>query len=273
VTIGIAAKCFNDRCLVMASDRRISFGDVVPAAENAALKELNIGVRWRALFTASDTSHAIPVAIQVQDALRPSTGTPRREHPEDVERAFREAYQQVRRQQATDSILSPYDLSLEEFRKLGGQWGDEFQLLSKKLREFDLGVEFLVCGFAENGFSQMFLVKNPGRIKPLFEMDYWAIGSGDYMALATLVQRPLSMLPIGECVYRVCEAKFAAETAAGVGKETTLTVMNHDGHSVNITHMVSEFRKRWEVSRNERVPEEVYAPVHSILKSEGILNR
>jgi hypothetical protein len=58
VTIGIAAKSYNARYIVMASDLEVSFGDVIPAAENAMIKEFYVGSLRCALFDGNDIGSA-----------------------------------------------------------------------------------------------------------------------------------------------------------------------------------------------------------------------
>ena len=201
VTIAIAAKCYLDQCIVMVSDRRVSFQDVVPAADNMMLKELTMGHRWCALF-AGDTGPAIPVAQRARFLL--ASFVPPRANPGDedyeslaqAKRAVREAYQQEWTELATDEILRPCGLTIDELKRLGhAHLGPEYATLNKALRSFDLGIEFLVCGFDHLGFGHLFVVKNPGKVQSLGQMDYWAVGSGTYMALASLTGRPLGLTP------------------------------------------------------------------------------
>jgi hypothetical protein len=268
VTIGIAARALN--CIVMASDLRASFGDDLPAADMALLKQLYVTRHWRTVFAADDAGAARPVLHRVHEILaQPTSHNP--ESSAQVRQAFREAYQQERRQQVTDSILSPYDLTLEQFKALGYKTlGPEFTTVGKALRAFDLKVEFLVCGFPEEGMSELFTISNPGVIhNPA--LDYWAVGSGFYMALQALVKRSLLTLPIQDVVYRVCEAKFSAESARGVGPDTVLTVLHRTGILAQMgPDEIKAMRERWEASRKEEIPEDLGRVIKSALERHGI---
>jgi hypothetical protein len=79
----------------------------------------------------------------------------------------------------------------------------------------------------------MFKVSSPGNVTNLDHLGYYAIGSGTKMALASLNLRPLDNLSAGGLAYRLCEAKFSTETAAGAA--TTGFFMNMHGYSSPMT--------------------------------------
>ena len=146
------------------------------------------------------------------------------------------------------------------FRSLLGQAvaGTQLDMAGKSLREFDLGIDFLVCGFGDQIQAQMFLVGNPGRIRPLGQLDYWAIGKGDYMALASLALRPIGTMSVEDVVYRACEAKFIAESSNTVGPDTTVSIMDSAGQQIPLLQRdVETMRERYQASRSERAPKEI----------------
>jgi ATP-dependent protease HslVU (ClpYQ) peptidase subunit len=256
VTIGIAARSLVDACFVLVSDRRVTLGEenLIPAADNAMLKELFIVRRWRALF-AGDTAYAVPIVDRVREKLKPIVEAPT---GAQVKTAFREAFQEEYRMHAADEILSRYNLTFEEFKKAGRALGAGLNEVMEELKAFRLGITFLVCGFSETQYAQMFCITDPGRIRELHQMDYWAIGSGVYHALSALTGRPIASLPISEVVYRCCEAKFVAESASGIGPDTTVHVMNANGEDVSIrTEDLELMRKVWKVSLINPAPKEI----------------
>jgi hypothetical protein len=240
------------------SDRRITLDDsagIVPAADNAMIKELPVHRRWRALF-AGNSAYAVPIVNRVREQLNLSAESPT---TEDVMRAFRVAFQTERREHVSDEILSPYNLTFTELKQVGAHLGEYFGTLMQDIKNFKLGIRFLVCGFEAEFFSRMFVVSDPGRIQSLDQMDYWAIGEGDYLALSTLTARPIASLRIPEVVYRCCEAKFVADSTLGsVGPDTTVHVMNSKGEDTLIqTRDVKIMRERWKASRKESSPIEI----------------
>jgi 20S proteasome alpha/beta subunit len=279
VTIGIAARC-NAGYVVMASDRRISFGGAIPAADNQMIKQFNVGRRWQALFAGDDIGPAIPLIQRARDLLQERNRPPLTPKDEDFESerdvkfSMREAYRIERLEYASDKILSPSNLTPEELKFLGyAGLGSEFTILNRALRSFDLGIEFLVCGFDWRGFGKIFMVKNPGRIQNIGLLDYWAIGSGANIALAHLVTRPIGILPIAEVVYRVCEAKFSTESAdLGIGADTTVSVMNRHGLEGHLSEVeIRTIRQEWEESKQKRSSSDTRWAIENRLKDQGVL--
>jgi len=91
------------------------------------------------------------------------------------------------------------------------------------------------------------VVSDPGIVRDYDEPGYWAIGSGAYAALSTLAARKQSRLRfLPETIYNVCEAKCAAETAVGVGRDTYVTI--HDGGRWTALqdNGLAELRQEWE---------------------------
>src|ERR1700685_1769898 len=69
VTNGIAAKAHFKQCVVLASDLRVSFGDTIPSADMAQIKEVYVSQHWRALLAGDDIGSAIPVIDRVREIL------------------------------------------------------------------------------------------------------------------------------------------------------------------------------------------------------------
>lgn len=229
--------------------------DVVPAAENAIDKALLVSGDWRAMF-AGDPQHVVSTLRRVHQRLTGAGALLGPKSPAAMQQAFREAYQEEFQQQVTDRFLTPYGWTLEQFRKeaykaLGS---DEFRKLNDAIREYDLGLQFLVYGLDPQGLGHIFEVGSPGVIAPHELTGYAVIGSGYYMAMGALAARPLLALPVEELVYRLCEAKFTSETAHGVGRETTLMVLYRNGLAGVIEPgFVENLRQQWELQRKEKI--------------------
>jgi hypothetical protein len=90
----------------------------------------------------------------------------------------------------------------------------------------------LVYGFDKKGSSHIFVVANPGFSTDHDLLGYAVIGSGTYMATASL-RRKRMPYDRASVAYRLLEAKFSAETASGVGASTTCFTMTR--HKEKIT--------------------------------------
>src|ERR1022692_4908149 len=93
----------------------------------------------------------------------------------------------------------------------------------------DLGCQFLLAGFDHDGDGHILTVENPGIVKNHDPVGFWAIGSGALSALGILFFHSMrGELPLPEVLYHICEAKFMAESAIGVGKQTNVRIVTHD---------------------------------------------
>ncbi len=226
--------------------------DAIPGAEDAVYKSVLVSEGWRAMFAGDPSS--LPSLLRRVYRIAPQRGA----DTDAMQQAFREAYQDEMRQQIEDRFLSPYGWSLEKFRKeaFRGLGPAEFAKLNNEIRDFSLNLQFLVFGF-DSGLARVFEVGNPGVVNSHDVAGYAVIGSGYYMAMGALAARPITRLPVEQVVCRLCEAKFTAETAHGVGRETTLTVLNSIGlESLLDESLIENLRQEWQ--RERRADVDVY---------------
>lgn len=268
VTIAIAACATFDQFIVTVSDRRITIDDyAIPAADDGALKGVKITDRWGCLFSADDIG---PIPRLVWTAASLLEG--KEDHLEYVRNAVSEAYQRQIHDEVVALHLSRYGIkSVQEFRDNGfKQFGEKiFGKLTEKIDSFDLGIDLLVFGFDPAGQPHIFQVENPGRPIDRDLITYWAIGSGANMALSALADRAshLEAEQPEVILYRLCEAKFSAETARAVGKTTSAMVMLNTGEIRIVSNqLIQKIRKSWEAKRREPPPSDVIAELSAGLK-------
>lgn len=253
MTIGIAAKSSGHECIVTVSDRRVSFDDAVPSLDSAVHKDWSIGRNWGTLFAANDTCFAVPIIRRANQLLI------ERGHGvgiEEVRAAMCDAYADIRREYVTREFLSKFGItSIEQFRndgvsKLGRKL---FWSLSRRIENDPLEhTTFLVYGYDENtkNTAHMFEVKNPGNAFMLDHLPYFAIGSGQAIAMASLDLRPIQHLNPSQLIYRVLEAKFAAEDSSAVGRSTSVIIQNRGEPTTFLSWgTINQIRKRWEGAR------------------------
>jgi|HubBroStandDraft_6_1064221.scaffolds.fasta_scaffold196339_2 20S proteasome alpha/beta subunit len=267
MTIAIVAKVNVEGAFVAVSDRMVSWSDQIPAAENIT-KHFSLGKHWWAMY-AGDVCESLPIierarcnwheladaALEAEIAKRgapyqPPEHNSRLESREIIETAFCRAYQTRVAELIVGKYLARYGISsVDEFRQSGhAQFGDHvFSRLCDKIDEFDLGIDFIVYGFSSGGRSQIFEVTNPGFSTDRNALRYWAVGSGQLMALASLTSREFQQASIPEVTYRLCEAKFCAETASGVGKDTLVVVTNRHGQEavISFDEDIDRLRSIW----------------------------
>src|SRR5208282_6422375 len=96
---------------------------------------------------------------------------------------------------------------------------------------------------------------NPG-IEDVYDTPgFWAIGSGSHMALSMLFYRQQSVITdLAHTIYNVCEAKFMAESASGVGTQTFLHVSTPYGTAPCGSEETTKMRPLWERGGRPKIP-------------------
>jgi 20S proteasome alpha/beta subunit len=265
VTICIAARADNN-CFVTVSDQRLSYGDTIATSDRAASKVMSIATHWHVLYSGD-----VGLAVQIiDDARRRLYSAKDGITPEIARAAVLGAYRHFQRERAF-GMKNPMGYeSLQEMReKAPKDMGQElFEKLYADLENFDIGVDLIVCGFEDLPFKvedwqkfwHIFSVTSPGVAHDHSTDGFWAIGSGWEPALASLTANRGHWSPsLDSLVYMLCEAKFCAESAFGVGRATTVRVFGPNGKSVTLNDAsVNRLRAIWEEKMKNVVPDDVY---------------
>jgi hypothetical protein len=225
VTIAIAAITVPDGYIVTVSDRMISWGDYTPAEDSAALKNRKVGKKWGLMFAADDANMFLPIVLATSDRLG------NEEHDlEAVQSVISDVYKQKFDSEVTSRYLVRYGFrNVAEFRAVGlAQFGNEkFLEICEAIDKFDLGITLLGYGYDKKKTPHIFEVANPGIVTSHDLLGYAVIGSGYFMASASLRRKPLKP-DLEAVIYRLLEAKFSAETASGVGKASSVITIGPD---------------------------------------------
>jgi hypothetical protein len=244
MTVCIAAvNAFGD--IVTASDQMLSMADGAFTAESVALKNAYIDPNWRAMFAAEDVGVVPGLMRQIRNRInwgdRIDVGA--------MSKILAESFQAERRQRATELYLGSYGIDLPEFMANGANIFGETgaAVIRERIEAHRLGCELLVTGHDPHGVPQIVSVSDPGIVKDHDVAGFWAIGTGWYLALSALAMRgQCSRFQTLKTVYHVCEAKFLAESAVGVGKETFVCVHRKDRSWAAVTDdHLANIRREW----------------------------
>lgn len=259
VTVCIAAICERGRGIVLASDMMISMGWV--SGDAKAAKTARISRNWYTMFSADDVSPVEPIIAKMKEKLK--------EPPNEISaviKAVTEAYQEQLRAEATDKVLARYGWTLESFLRDGYRalGPESFADVRKQYETVKLDCEFMVCGFDFDHEAHIFTVSDPGISKDRSMTGFWAIGSGEYMALASLMARR-QLIPtqsIEKTAYYVCEAKFMAEVASDVGKTTMLLAHKSPPNGQDevrflVAQHLAPLKEAWEKEVKGREPSDI----------------
>jgi len=174
-------------------------------------------------------------------------------------------------------ILAPLGFTRRQFLDEGlTKLGESlFREVTAEIRAVNLGTELLVFGFDEQKQPHIFSTDFTGRCTLQDAVGFHAIGAGSWAALGWLFtnQRFVYAARLAEIAYRLCEAKFAAETARSVGADTALMVMFGDGgasamyiHGGPSRTSASVIRDAWDARRNQAIPPTVTAEIDRTLQ-------
>jgi len=148
-----------------------------------------------------------------------------------VRGSFEEGYKAELCRRIEMEILGPLGMSREDFLEHGRAYLGEPEFLRwlGKVEEATLGTTFLVAGVEPTGVVRMFSIENLGVVRYWDRLGYHAIGSGDFLAIASLHRTFKFGLSLADTIYRLCEAKFLGEAAYGVGTHTMVEVVYANG--------------------------------------------
>jgi len=236
--------------IIAASDMMVSTGDM--ATDWAAIKFASVGKRWHAMFAGGDLSPVTSILGKATEAL---AGKP--ENLEDVVNAMTSAYASARNRKAEQLYLTPLGLTLDSFRKERRLLGPTaFANLINAVQGEVLDLMFLVYGFDEKKLPHIFGVRSPGYETIYDQVGFWAIGCGETAALGSLFNAGHNMFEDGpSTLYRMCEAKFVAESVPAVGEQTIVQVVRSDGSSEGLgPGDIEPMKDIWKAHRRIEIP-------------------
>jgi hypothetical protein len=256
--IAAVARSSGGKSYITVSDHMLSNSSM--SAEPTLVKTSFIGtkIRWAVMF-AGDTTHAYRIIQRVINSTAGQTET-----FAVMESAFEMAFKAELEQKINDELLSPLGITREQFQKTGKKaFGRE--IFGKML--YQIGNVRLDTDLLIGNASRIFSVSDPGKIDYHDPLGFHAIGVGATLAQAALMGAIDSLHPVNHIVYRLLEAKFRGEAAAGVGKKTFLTVMDAAGACRQMTSdECDDIRAIWEIKGKPPVPDSAKKLIDGLLK-------
>jgi len=222
VTICIAAICENGQKVVACADRMITIGMLSREFEHTRSKIIPLS-KTCLMMTAGPALRDIDLQKHV---LRAISGRAEIKLSEIVS-GVKEGYQKARRQKIEELFIKPRGLSLEEFLQSGrGLLPEAGMMIDESLATFDYGLDILVAGIDNEG-AHVYYVENPGTSECFDSIGYHAIGSGEPLAISSLIESGYSgSMSLQEAMWAVFEAKKRSENAPGVGKAADFTIID-----------------------------------------------
>jgi hypothetical protein len=285
MTCCVAAICESDDAIVTATDQKLDFLQF--SVDGVTVKSEPIYPNWMMHISAADVTALWPMFSYTQRILCANLTEERAQgkmgrSANKVMDGVREAYATLKSQVAESQILSPYNLKMEDFLRSGrSNFGESmFRAICKRIERTDLGeFDLLISGFDPSKVAHLQTFGHDGVRKDWDAAGFAAVGSGSPSALDIMSFHSYNrMSSLGECVYRVCEAKFMAERATGVGSKTFVYVFGPGFDAASRKYVLpsdtEEIKRAWQEAGCPRTPPEIIKKIPAmVLTSEDSVKR
>lgn len=249
VTIAMAAITNPDDVIVCVSDRMISWGDAFPAEDNAILKAIYLYDQWTCAFATNSLNYVLPIIEKTRERFKGQEPVKLQWNGPEAAASMGDAYTDFFHKEFAATYLSRFGYkTVEKFRQSARAdlTPEHFTDLCVELGRFDLQTSFLLFGHDRLKQPKLYHIDGPGHIIDCNALKIGVIGSGQSMAMASLRWPPPLTHLLEDTIYRLLEAKFASETATGVGKTTTVALRNREGRvSLLSREEIEAIRKIW----------------------------
>jgi hypothetical protein len=252
MTVCIVSHSYPTNAFVAVADEMLSMSDM--SADNLAIKSFAVGNTWMCMFSADELSPVVAISNTVKSQVSAIATL------EEVINVFQSAFRKELVAKAESSVLAPFNMSMADFRTSGlASFGPEiFSRMFYQIEQLFLDVTFLVYGF-ENTKPHIFTIQNKGEVSHFDQPGFWAIGSGQTSALGSLFSLTgpsVCVKSLENVLYLLCKAKFNAESARGVGQNTTAIILKSNGNRFLIfKDAVGKLKEIWIANRPPAIPQ------------------
>ncbi len=231
MTVCIAAACNDGENIVVAADRMVTAGIPLNLEFEPPLSKIEV-LEQGCIALASGS---LPFADQIITKIKTQTAA----QPFSIDKVCEIAQQSyiALRNKIIDEqkVCAALGKDFQCFREKGASLPQYLQVQPNvyqgifiESKNFNLGVELLIAGIDDNGIHIANIV-HPGTLICLNKLGYAAVGSGATHALIALhLGGQAKSLKITQTLLSIYGAKYAAEVAPGVGKETDMAVISKD---------------------------------------------
>jgi len=260
MSICIAAIADDGRTIVTVSDRLYSWGN--ETSGDGRVKTELIHRSWGVMLAGDEVRRLEPMIGDAYEHLR----TIKAPTLDDVGDALRRGWRDAQRQLIESELLSPYGYDRPDFLARGRhELGDsKFSELVADLAILgNLQCELLVYGFDEQASAQLLALTGKGELLNCSRPGFMAIGSGAHTAIDAMLQTDYKIaIPYQRAIYQTCHAKFMSERALGVGRNTLVVGLTHDGRLATWdTEQVDPIREKWSLETRPTIPIDAEAVV------------
>jgi hypothetical protein len=261
--VTICAAGINSGKIIAVHDMKLSFFGGSLSAEGMAWKQRKINSQWEILFSG-DVSTLTPMLDAIEEAGKKTKEKKLRHFARVCARAYRSEREKV----IEDEVLPDYDISTyAEYLALKTSEPKLFDAIGTKIDDAEQGWHLLFCGFDDKRKPHIFVISGPGKIQYCDTPGFAAIGSGGWAAFISLASHPFtSSLSREEAAYCLLAAKFASESAEGVGQQTVLQLLEpgEAWSSFMFDDNIDKVREKWRTL--PRIPDGAVSEIKASLK-------
>jgi 20S proteasome alpha/beta subunit len=224
MTVCIGALCEHGKATIVAADEMVTFGAPVNLqTEPPGLKKVVPITKTVALLYSGN----VPDGEEIIGTVRRLIAGVDRPTVAHIADQVRDAYTQLKRKRVEETILGPWlGADFAKFQELIK--APASQILSQiigMVSQHNLQTDIMVAGADDTG-HHLFIVTHPGVRHHLNTLGFATIGSGALHAAVSLaLNRHTASDKLAKAIYRVFEAKKAAEVSPGVGKLTDMAII------------------------------------------------
>jgi hypothetical protein len=241
----ISEERYRPKAILAVNDTRFSWGEM---SMDSGWKMQTVHRRWRVMFSGPVS----PMTVLI-DAVRTAVAGLGETSYRAFGRQCARAYRDERKRIIESEILSEHDVnSYAEYEGLKSTDRPLFDALSEKIKKEEAEWNLLFMGFDDSGKPHIFVITEHGKIQWCDLFAFAAIGSGAWIAHHALARFGFNrFMERTVATYGLLTAKFASESADGVGKSTgfvTLKATDRLGRTVPGLNRkdVARVRAAWE---------------------------
>jgi 20S proteasome alpha/beta subunit len=276
VTVCIAAIADKRKHIALVSDSKVAFGEF--SADRAVRKNVPLLGEYVVLCAGNDAARADTIYNRVRKQLVDKSPEPSVD--EIAEALFMECKRE-RDRIVEGKILSKHGYDTTTFREKGKQLctAAVFFDIHSAMAQISLSLDFIIAGFDEKGEPHLRFTNCETPPEDYDSLGFYAIGSGAHAALSSMTHAVEHLIfsryrDTGTVLYHAMAAKFMAESARDVGKDTFAVVIGHNESPKFISVFDGDeyVRERWKSEGAPRVPNGIGGAIEDLLADSNEFN-
>ncbi len=272
MSVCIAGLANSGKDVILVSDSKAAFGDF--SADKAVHKDAPLAFGYAIQFAGNDAARAGIVKRRVQRELKKANPENKLLPADQVaESVHQECKVEVQRLQEAKVLIKHGYSSLKQFAATGKKLCSDSVLfeIHSELEKVKLSLDFLVAGFDAEEKGHVRFTNSVTPPEDYDSLGFWAIGKGQHSALAS-ISHAIEYLNLsqhldkGTVLYHLLAAKFMAESASDVGRDTSVVVISPKHKTEFLLLDGDEYvREQWKKSGAPRVPRGAVEAINTLL--------